>query len=289
MNKLQKLFLLPIILLIVTVSPFVVSASSDVLWDSYTVPESRQKARILDNANLLTDDEEADIMAKLDSASAEWKCNLAILTVNSYTGYIQDFADDYFDYNGFGTDYNNNGILFMLSMDTREWAISTSGKGIEAFTDYGQEKLMDEMLPYLSEGNYYNAFSTFIDVSEDFLEKYSEGTPVDYDSNYNYRSADQILGYIPISLIIGLITALFPILYMRSQLENVHMKPNASGYQSHQGINMRMHQDRFVRRVVTHRPIPQDTNSGRGGSHSGGSSIHTSSSGHSHGGSHGHF
>ncbi len=292
MNIFKKFLFLPILLLILSGIPTSVSyANSEVLWDSYEVPSTRQKERLLDNADLLSDTEEADILAKLDSASAECESNIVILTVNSHTGSIQDYADDYFDYNGFGADYNGSGILFMLSMDTREWAIGTSGTAIDAFTDYGQENLMDQMLPYLSNGDYNDAFITYINVCKSFFKEYANGTPVDYGNESNYKSTSEILGYIPISLIIGLIIALIPIIAMRSQLETVHMKNNAAGYQSHEGLNMRIHQDRFIRSHVTHRPIPQDngSSSGRSGSHHGGSTIHTSSSGHSHGGSHGHF
>lgn len=296
MNKLKKIFLLIIALVAIILPSTTAYAISGPLWDSNTVPTSRQKDRLLDNADLLTNEEEADIIAKLDAASQKYSSNIVIVTVDDYRDYgsygdnPQGFADDYFDYNGFGSDYNGSGLLFMLSMEDRSWAFSTSGTAIDVFTDYGQDELIDTMLPYLSDGRYYDAFDHFISATDRYYSAYANGNAIDV--NNDPKTAKEILGYIPLSLIIGLILALIPVLAMKSQLDTVHMKPNAAGYQSHQGLNMRIHEDRFIRSHVSHTPRPQNNGSSYGGSrggYHGGSSVHHSSSGHSHGGSHGHF
>ena len=95
--------------------------AAEILWDSYEVPSTRQKPRLVDNADLLTSSEEETLLALLDETSAKWQCNIAVLTVESHDGSIQDFADDYFDYNGFQADYDGSGILFMLSMADRAY------------------------------------------------------------------------------------------------------------------------------------------------------------------------
>ena len=261
-------------------------ANSNVLWDSYEVPSTRQKDRLLDAADLLTDDEETALLSALDEISQRRRSNVAILTVYSHNGTIQAYADDYFDYNGFGADYNDSGILFMLSMEEREFAISTSGSAISVFTDYGQAQITDRMLPYLSNGNYYEAFQTFINLADNYYESYENGSPVDY--NNQYKEPANIPQNILISVLIGLIVAIFPILIMKSSLDTVKMNKGAANYRSHNGINMQVHRDRFINKTISKRPIPQESSS-RSGGHGGGSSIHISSSGHSHGGSHGHF
>ena len=283
MKNFKKIFILLFILLVFPFSGIVAQASDNVLWDSYTVPSTRQKPRLYDGAELLTREEQEDILNRLDSVSQKWSCNVAILTVDDHNGPIQDYADDYFDYNGFGADYNDSGILFMLSMYDREWAFSTSGDAVGAFTDYGQEVLIDSMLSSLSDGDYYDAFKIYTDKADDFLYQYNNEEA--YDVNNTYRTSGDILHTLLISVLIGFGIALIPILVMKSQLQTVHKQVNASGYQSHQGINMRFHEDRYVRTHVSHRPIPQESSSRS----SGGSLTHTSSSGSSHGGSHGHF
>ena len=172
-NTLQKRFSLALLLVYLFVLMLPVRAlASDQLWDSNTKPATRQKPRLVDNADLLTDSEEKDLLKTLDSLSEKWRCNIVILTVQSHDGYIQDFADDYFDYNGFGADYNGSGILFMLSMEDRSWAISTAGDAIYAFTDYGQEYMVNQKS--------YSATVRFpqIHLFLAFFRLYHEKTPV---------------------------------------------------------------------------------------------------------------
>ena len=267
------------------------------LWDDYTIPSTRQKDRLLDNADLLSSYDEEQLLAKLDSLSEKEKCNVVILTVDSHSGNIESFADDYFDYNGFGADYNNAGVLFVLSMNTREWAVSTSGAGIKAFTDYGQDVMTEMMLPYLKNGDYRGAFDVYIQRAEYYLDLYHAGTPFDVKSNRNSPLHFQL------SILIGLLTGLIPIGAMASKLTPVHINTSASEYRSHNGINMRVHTDDHVDTHLSKTRKSQESySSSSSRSHhysshssssrrhySGGSSVHRSSSGRSHGGSHGRF
>lgn len=260
-------------------------ATSQVLWDSNTMPSTRQKERLYDGAELLTTSQQQDILGKLNALSANHSSNITILTVNDHFGPIQDYADDYFDYNGFQADYNGNGVLFMISMADREWAISTCGTGIYAFTDYGQEYLIEQMAPYLRNNDFYGAFNKYIEVSEFFYNQYESGNP--YDVGFKDTSANALIKVGFICLGIGLVVALIPLLFMAGSLKTVHQVTNASGYQTHNGLHMSLHRDTYLRSSTSRTAIPDSRSSG--GSHSGGSSIHISSSGSSHGGSHGHF
>ena len=253
-------------------------------WDDYTIPATRQKERLVDQADLLSSTEETAILSKLNDLSEKQRCNVAILTVDSHSGSIEAFADDYFDYNGFGADYNDTGILFVLSMETREWAISTSGDGIPAFTDFGQEEMTDAMLPYLKNGDYYGAFEVYIEKSDRYLDLYHAGTPYDVGSDYDPMKT------LLLSILIGLATAFIPIIAMAAKLNTVHINKSASEYRTHDGLHMNVHTDTFLTSHVSRVRKSENNSSGSRSGHSGGgSSFHTSSSGHSHGGSHGHF
>ncbi|ADL32959.1 hypothetical protein bpr_I0210 [Butyrivibrio proteoclasticus B316] len=263
--------------------PTVTSFASDgQLWDDYVMPSTRQKERLLDNAELLTASEKQEILGLLNSISSTHQANVAILTVNSHRGSIQDYADDYFDYNGFQADYDGSGILFMLSMEDREWAISTHGTAAYVFTDYGQEELMDEMIPYLRDDDYYDAFKAFIDVSERYFTLYEEGTP--YDVDYKDTSPAAVTRALLICILIGLVIGFIPIGIMSLDLKSVKASVNAAGYQIHNGLHMGLHTDTYIRSSTSRTKIPEN-NSNSGG----GSSFHVSSSGSSHGGSSGHF
>ena len=286
-TKTQRYFARALILFLISLFAFSLRAEAfDELWDQYEVPSTRQKERLLDDADLLTDGEESLLLDKLNDVSNKWNCNVVVLTVDNHSGPIQDYADDYFDYNGFGADFNDNGILFMLSMYDREWAISTSGRAQYAFTDYGQEYLFDQMRGDLADGDYYDAFVTYVNVCDRLLEMDSQGTPYDIGTKEPV-TASGILVRILGSIFGGSLVALIPLLKMKSDLKTVRMAANASQYQESQGIRLTRQEDRFVRKTLHKTPIPKDNDSR--GSSGGGSTLHTSSSGHSHGGSHGHF
>ena len=90
-----------------------------------------QPPRLVDEAELLIDDEESSLADKLDTVSDKWQCDVAIVTVDSLGNKTAtEFADDYFDYNGYGYGDNNDGIMLVISMENRDWAITTHSFGI---------------------------------------------------------------------------------------------------------------------------------------------------------------
>ena len=114
--------------------------------------------KILDDAGLLWYGEAELLESMAQDLTEEYGMDVVILTVNSTNGtYIETFADDFYDYNGYGIGDDASGVLLVLAMDTREWAISTCGDAIYAITDFGVQALFEDMAPYLAEDEYYEA------------------------------------------------------------------------------------------------------------------------------------
>ncbi|MEI3339176.1 MAG: TPM domain-containing protein [Eubacterium sp.] len=67
-------------------------------------------------------------------------------------------------------------------MEEREWHISTTGYGITALTDAGIEAISEQFLPYLSDGDYEEAFLTFADTCDEFVTQAKEGNIYDRES-----------------------------------------------------------------------------------------------------------
>ena len=136
-------------------------------------------SRLVDNADYLTDSEEATLLNKLDEISTRQGLDIVIVTISDLYGEdITAFADDFYDENG----YQPDGILLLISDYDREWAISTAGYGITAFTDAGQEYLTGQFLNALSEGEYASAFDTYADLCDEFITQAKAGTPYDVGS-----------------------------------------------------------------------------------------------------------
>lgn len=230
----------------------------------------------VDNANLVDNDDE--IEQKLSDISIKQDCDVVIVTVDSLDGKTAtEYADDYFDYNGYGKGSDNDGILFLISMEYHDWAISTTGFGIEAFTDAGQEYIIDEVKPYLSGEEYEAAFEEFADLCDKFISKAREGEA--YDSSNLPKKRPSII-WIPVSLLIGFILAFVSTSAAKSKLKSVRRQMAASSYVVDGSLNIRVDRETFLYRKLNRRAKPKEKS---------GSSTHTSSSGTRHGGSSGKF
>ena len=134
--------------------------------------------RVMDQADLLTDSEETELLQKLDSISAEQGMDVVVVTTDSLDGKTPTaYADDFYDDNG----YSEDGVLLLVSMEDRDWWISTSGYGITAFTDAGLEYVGERILPSLSDGKYAQAFGIYADTCDEFITQSKTGVP--YDSH----------------------------------------------------------------------------------------------------------
>lgn len=111
-----------------------------------SIPAERQKPLLVDDAGLLTTEESTALLEKLEEISQRQQNEVAIVTVNSLDGKTaQAYADDYYDYNGYGYGENDDGILLLISMGERKWAISTYGYcHLTAFTDAGISYISNE-------------------------------------------------------------------------------------------------------------------------------------------------
>ena len=240
--------------------------------------------RLMDEAGLLSSDEAAEIKAMLDEISERQKFDVVIATVNSLSGKTpMAYADDLYDYSGFGFGENKDGVLFLISMEERDWYISTTGYGIVAITDAGREYIADEFKSYLSDGDYAEACRIYANEVDRFVTNAVEtGKPYDVG---NLPHDPLSLVWIPISLIVGFLIAAGVVGGMKSKLRSVNFAAAADSYVKPGSMNVRESRDMFLYSTVSRTAKPKDNDS----SSSGGSSTHTSSSGTTHGGGGGKF
>lgn len=239
-----------------------------------------EETRCYDGAYLLSDDEREELNDQLNELSHQYDFDIFIVTTYSLNGKTStQYADDFFDENKYGMGDGEDGILLLISMENRDWAISTCGFGIEAFTDAGQEYMVEQFKPFLSDGDYFEAFEKFVNLCDDFIETAKTGKP--YDTSNMPKKPIQFI-WVPIALGIGCLVSIVIMLGFKSQLKTVRYQPVALDYIKNLKINR--HQDIYLYRNVTRRKKPE--NNSRSG---GGSSTHMSSSGSRHGGSSGRF
>lgn len=252
---------------------------------------------VVDNAGLLSPEETGELTRKIQTLRSELELEIVIVTTYGTGGKnVQQYADDFYDINGYGWGSENTGILLLLDMEAREWYMSTCGEAIYIFTDYGLEELGDAILPWLSDGEYYQAFEIWLDELEYYVDAYRTGIPVDgyvppdeYESPYGdeiYHYDDHVgirVRPFPVALVIGLVAAVIAILVMRGKMNTAKLQCGAVDYLKDGSFHLRQRSDMFLYSRVSRRAKPKNNGSG------GGSSVHRSSGGASHGGRGGRF
>ena len=233
---------------------------------------------LVDGANLLNSREESLLLETLEEISARQQMDIVVVTTYSLQGYSpRTFADDYYDYNG----YADDGILLLISMEYRDWYISTTGDGIYTFTDAGLEYMSNRFMNDLSNGDYYDAFMTYAKLCDEYIDQAKSGRP--YDEGHLPKGSYPFGFSLLVSFGIGFIVALIIVGIMASQLKTVGFQRNAKNYVKTGSLHITNAREMFLYRQVRRRARPKQSSSG------GGSRTHMSSSGRSHGGGGGKF
>ena len=176
------------------------------------------KDRVVDDADLLSAGEETALREKLEEIRVRQKMDIVIVTAKTLNGATPaDYADDTYDYNGYGYGNNKDGLLLLISMEDRDWYISTAGYGITAFTDAGIQYIGNKIKEHLSDGDYAAAFNTFAELCDDFITKARTGKP--YDSG-NMPKEPMKPGWILVAVIAGFILSFITVGTDEGQAQN---------------------------------------------------------------------
>lgn len=119
-----------------------------------------------DYANLLTDQEEAQLERKLRNYYDTTSTQIAIVTITSLGGYdAMDYAIQLGESWGVGGSEFDNGALILVAKDERKLAIAT-GYGLEgAIPDAATFTIREEyMQPYFREGEFYTGLNKGTDI-----------------------------------------------------------------------------------------------------------------------------
>lgn len=250
----------------------------------YDTPVS-DGSRVVDMADLLTDAEEAELLAKLDEISERQQFDVVVVTTDTldYKSSMA-YADDFYDYNGYGFGASNDGCLLLISVEggpgNRDWWISTTGYGITALTDAGIDYIGEEIVPSLKKEDWAGGFTKYADLVDQFVTQAKNGDPFDVD-NMPVSAKDRAV-HILIAVGIALVIALIAVFKVKSDYKPVKFNRNASEYLVDGSLMMTGSYDNFVTTSVS--KVRRESSSS-----SGGSSTHSGSSGTSHGGGGGKF
>ena len=213
---------------------------------------------LYDDADLLTDGEEATLAAKLGEISYARNTQLVICTIASMDGGdIDEFLPFLYDSMGFGFGENHEGVLLLICMDPREYRILSNGYAGEAIGPDQIDTLCDFMDTYLSNGQYVAAFNSFATQCDEMLEYYQAGSPFKFGKS------------LMISLAIGILVGVIVAFVLKAQLKSVRKQTTAYVYEKQGSMHVDYQYDIFLYRNVTRtkkQKREESTSSGSGGS-----------------------
>ena len=210
---------------------------------------------VWDEAELLNETEVAQLNSKLESISKKYKAEIRVVTLSSMDGGdIDEFLEYLYDESGFGYGENHDGVLLVVCMDPREYRILSNGFAGEAITSGDIDAIGEAFKSDLSDGNYADAFDTFADKCEYYLDGHINGFPFNTGKN------------LLICVGIGLVVALIVTGIWKGQLKSVRKQSAANAYVKAGTMQITQSGDFFMYRNVTKTQKQSSSSSGSGGS-----------------------
>lgn len=288
------------IIICLLICTFLVMGSMAV-WADQTGAVSGQP-RVFDQAGLFSETEIIQLEEKIAQCRKSTKMDVVI--VSAYADgerSAEEYADDYYDYGGFGVGKKASGVLLLYYMDGPgqpggECYISTAGTMINMLTDERIESILDDVYGDLGNRDFAGATEHFLEDVKAYVKEGVESGQYTYD-----RDTGEIVRYhsirlyeVAIAMVIAGILAGSVCLDIKKRYamkqSSREVSNSLQAYRADCAFHFSVAGDKMVNKYVRSVPIPRNTSSGSGGrGHSGSSSagrstIHTSSSGSSHGG-----
>ncbi|MEL3908693.1 MAG: TPM domain-containing protein [Treponemataceae bacterium] len=229
------------------------------------------QALVVDEAGIFTQSEIDDITEQLKTFETKAKTQASIITVTSTGDKTPEaYADDYFDYKGYGYGENDEGVLLLIVTGD-----GTSGSGYVHISTYGDQSIStvnDKRIEELLDTLYYEGLA-----DRDYKSGVDAYIKALAKSFYNELSKGEALA----GAGSGLLTFLLSVLGIKkgNKVKECRMRYNSS---KNAIANFVPFNDTIISKNVISRTISRDSDSGN--SSSGGSTTHTSSSGRTHGG-----
>ena len=288
------------IMICLLICTFLVMGSMAV-WADQTGAVSGQP-RVFDQTGLFSETEIIQLEEKIVQCRKSTKMDVVI--VSAYADgerSAEEYADDYYDYGGFGVGKKASGVLLLYYMDGPgqpggECYISTAGTMINMLTDERIESILDDVYGDLGNRDFAGATEHFLEDVKAYVKEGVESGQYTYN-----RDTGEIVRYhsirlyeVAIAMVIAGILAGSVCLDIKKRYamkqSSREVSNSLQAYRADCAFCFSVAGDKMINKYVRSIPIPRNTSSGSGGrGHSGSSSagrstIHTSSSGRSHGG-----
>lgn len=195
----------------------------------------------------------------------EYRAGVYIVTVEDFGGGdIQEWQRLIFEeYDDFSEACGGNGVMLAISMAERDWGLVAFGTAQDAFSTYRRERIGELILDDLSDGEYCDAFLTYVSIAEDYYEEAEEGTP--YKEEYRYNGDGQISVIVLVSFLLSLIVSLMIVLSWKRSMNTRVPQSGAMGYLKDGSFRLYQQSDQFLYHLVRKTERQKESSSGSSG------------------------
>lgn len=250
--RIKRILFLPILCLLTLCFSTICLAADG----QYTNEQTGYQIVIEDDADLLTDAEEASLLLDMKGITTYGNVAFKSLDSNSYT--TSSFAELY-SAETFGTTSN---VIFVIDMDNREIYIYSNGAIYNTITRSKAYVITDNVYTYASNADYYGCAQKAYEQINILLEDGKIAQPMKYISNF-------------VLAILFAILINFLIAYTSSKTKKASVKELVDNTQSK--VSITNANTVFVRQSKTYSPVQKSSGSSGGGggrSSSGGGGGH---------------
>lgn len=210
---------------------------------------------IYDEAQLLTAKEKANLQSQASQLGKKRNTAFIVVTVNGTDGktlkrYVEDFYDKYAP--GYDQPHGNTAIL-AIDMQKRNVYLAGFQKAEKYLDDSRLDQIREKITPDLSDGNYFQAFSAFLNTSDEYMNYKPGVNPENILFKWWFQLAAALV-------VAGVVVGLM------AYRSGGRVTVNSQTYLNQQQSGVVNQYDNYLRKTVTMQKKPSnDTNSGSGG------------------------
>lgn len=235
-------------------------------------------SRVVDNAGILTAEEEARIAARIKQLTEKYNVDFVLFTDESSHGLSDEqYAVDFYRFNGYGLGVQHSGsILYLRVKDGHGgWRSMGTGRSELYVGDWQNVEDQDDQLePYVRSGAYAEGILNYLE-NLDLIYQYGHipEPPVEKNIPGGIAASGGIAGAIA-ALVAGIRNG-----SLKSQMQTIHTAKRADNYLVPGSLNMNFSRDVYLYSDIIRTAIPTQEEREGGGSSSHSSGVHSSGGG----------
>ena len=220
---------------------------------------------VQDDAGLLAADEEEALETECRRLFQTYGTGVYIVTTPNFGGGdIKDWQRRIFSQYDLGADSAGSGVMLAISMAERDWGLVGFGSAQEAFSTYARERLGSLILDDLSDGEFYEAFSGYLSIADDYLKAAENGKP--YTEQHRYREGWRFPVIFGVSFLLSLGISLAVVMVWKKGMNTRVRQNGAMEYLKAGSFYLSNQSDLFLYHTVSRTKRPKNNSSGGSGS-----------------------